>query len=530
MTNSPQLRQAAMKELALRELARRHFVDFNRYIYPHYQESWHTNLICDALERVLAGEIRFLIIEAPPRHSKSIHVSQLFPAYVMGKNKNDDVIVSSYSGDLAITHGRETRNMIDSQDYQNIFTTRLSADSKAKGKWNTNGRGAYNAAGVGGSITGKGAKFFVIDDPFKDRKEADSELIRNDRFNWMRTVARTRLTPDGALVIMHTRWHDDDMIGRITDPESEFYEPWVDYFDFLKGEPVVKWVRLTLKAIATEDELFRVKGEALWPERYSLEELKDIENSLGPYDFSALYQQQPVDDASREFKTSWWQYRTMAEVEAMETRKFATIDTALTTKKESDFTGVTRNYVNRQNQWHIKSSRHKIDSKGIVDLVFLLHDEGFEMIGIEEGAFTNAVKPFLDDEMKKRGKFPRVIPLKHNGTKKETRIRGLVPFYANKRIWHIEGECDDLESEQTAFPKGKFDDCLDSEAYQTQLADSPIRKVTHSQGAYETSMPYDDDKKMQPPEQQLATPASWGVKKPTYQQPGFESSQPFGLE
>lgn len=529
MTNSPQLQQEAKKELALRELARRHLVDFNRYIYPEYQENWHTQLICDALEHVLAGHIRFLIIEAPPRHSKSIHVSQLFPAYVMGKNKDDDVIVSSYSGDLAITHGRETRNIIDSPEYGNLFDTRLSADSKAKGKWNTNGRGAYNAAGVGGSITGKGAKFFVVDDPFKDRKEADSELIRDARFSWLRTVARTRLTPDGAIVIMHTRWHDDDMIGRITDPESEYHEPWLDYYDFLKGEEVVKWVRLTLKAVATDEEAFRAKGEALWPQRYSLTELEDIESSLGPYDWSALYQQEPVDDASREFKAKWWQYRTMEQVEAMDTRKFATIDTALTTNAKSDFTGVTRNYVNRDNQWNIKSSRYKIDSKDIIDLVFTLHDEGFEKIGIEEGAFTHAVKPFLDDEMKKRGKFPMVVPLKHGGTMKETRIRGLIPFYSNKRIWHIEGECKDLESEQLAFPKGKNDDCLDSEAYQTQLADAPIHRKTHVQPAYETSMPYDEEKRPVAREtsQEMRPPTSWGIKTPGYAQPGYESSSPF---
>lgn len=530
MNNSTYSQDEILKELASRELARRHLVDFNRYIYPGYQENWHTQLICDALEKVLSGEIRFLMIEAPPRHSKSIHVSQLFPAYVMGKNKDDDVIVSSYSGDLAITHGRETRNIIDSSDFQNLFDTKLSADSKAKGKWNTNGRGAYNAAGVGGSITGKGAKYFIIDDPFKDRKEADSELIRDDRFSWLRTVARTRLTPDGAIIIMHTRWHDDDMIGRIVDeePDSEYAEPWVDYFDYLNGAPVEKWVRLTLKAIATEDEMFRKKDDPLWPQRYDLAELEDIEGSLGPYDWSALYQQQPVDDASREFKAEWFLKITWDEVEKMDTRKFATIDTALTTNKKSDFTGVTRNYVNNQNKWHVKSKRYKIDSKDIIDLIFTLHDEGFEQIGIEEGAFTNAVEPFFDDEKKKRNKFPRIIKLKHGGTAKETRIRGLIPFYSNKRIYHIVGECKDLEGEEIAFPKGKFDDCLDSLAYQTHMADMPTRKITHKQSAYETSMPYDEVKREASSEtNNMPPPSSWGIKQQSYQQPNYESSLPF---
>ena len=240
--------KSAKAELARRELASRHFLDFNRYIYEGYIESWHTNLLCDALERVLKGDIRFLIIEEPPRHSKSLHVSQLFPAYIVGKDHDDSIIVSSYSTDLALDHGRETRNIIASPEYQNIFKTRLAPDQGAKGKWNTTGKGAYNAVGVGASVTGKGAKFFIVDDPFKDRKEADSQLIRDARFKWMRSVARTRLTPDGALIIMHTRWHDDDMIGRITNKDNpDTYEPWVDYFDFLAGKRA-KWVRLTLPA------------------------------------------------------------------------------------------------------------------------------------------------------------------------------------------------------------------------------------------------------------------------------------------
>lgn len=467
---------AAKQELAKRELARRHFRYFPEYIYEGYQSNWHTELICDALERVLKGEIRFLFIEAPPRHSKSIHVSQLFPAYVVGKNKDDSVIVASYSGDLATDHGRETRNLIDSKRYQNLFATRLAQDSSAKGKWNTNGKGAYNAVGVGGSITGKGAEFFVIDDPFKDREEADSQIVRESRWKWLRSVARTRLSPKGAMIIMHTRWHEDDIIGRLTDGEDK--EPWVDYFDYLKnGLGEAKWVRLTLKAIATEDEVYRKTGEALWPTRYPLEELQDIKASLGPYEWSALYQQLPVDEENREFKKEWFKYRPMEKVEAMRLRKFVTIDTALKDKQGSDYTGVTRNYVNDLNEWHFRADRYRLNSKGIIDLIFTLHEEGFEKIGIEEGAFTYAVEPFLKEEMKLRQSFPNIVMLKHNGTMKEVRIRGLVPRYSLGKIFHIEGACDDLEGEALVFPKGANDDVLDSAAYQLQIAQPPVRTV-----------------------------------------------------
>lgn len=468
--------QEAKRELAKRELARRHFRYYPAYIYDGYQSNWHTELICDALERVLKGEIRFLFIEAPPRHSKSIHVSQLFPSYVVGKNKDDSVIVASYSSELAIDHGRETRNIIDSLVYQRLFDTRLAPDSAAKGKWNTNGKGAYNALGVGGSATGRGADFFVVDDPFKDRAEADSEVIRDARWKWLRSVARTRLSPKGAMIIMHTRWHEDDIIGRLTDGEDK--EKWVDYFDYLKnGLRDAKWVRLTLKAVATEDEEYRKEGEVLWPQRYPKEELMDIKSSIGPYEWSALYQQVPVDEENREFKKEWFKYRTLEQLEKMRIRKFATIDTALKDTNGSDYTGVVRNYVNDLNDWHFRAERYRLNSKGIIDLIFTLHNEGFEQIGIEEGAFTYAVEPFLQEEMKVRGNFPNVVMLKHHGKMKEVRIRGLVPRYSIGKIYHLEDACDDLETEALSFPKGANDDVLDAAAYQLQIAQPPQRTV-----------------------------------------------------
>lgn len=432
----------------------------------------------------------------PPRHSKSLHVSQLFPSYVVGKNPNDPVIVASYSGDLATDHGRETRNIIDGELYQNLFSTRLAPDSSAKGKWNTvveengetkNAKGAYNAAGVGGSITGKGAKFFIIDDPHKDRKEADSQVIREAVWNWYKTVVRTRLTPDGAIIITHTRWHQADLIGKLT--EGEDAEPWVDYFDYLQGK-TAKWVRLRLQAVATKEEPYRKEGEALWPTRYNMTELEDIKKTLGPYEFSALYQANPVDDSKREFKKEWIKPISLEEVNKKRTRKFASIDTNLKKSDASDFTGVTRNYVDELNNWHIRSTRYRVNSKEILDLVFLLHAEGFEIIGIEEGAFTYVVQPFLEEEMKKRGQFPNVVPLKHNQTMKEVRIRGLQPRYAAGAIYHIEGTCSDLEEEMMTFPNGTYDDCLDSEAYQIQIAETlnPIPEVQEHMNRNEVRM------------------------------------------
>lgn len=470
MTNSENLQKEAERELARRELARRHLKDFAAYTYEEYLSNWHTELICDALEEIEAGHFRFLIIEAPPRHSKSLHVSQLFPAWVVGRDHDADVIVSSYSGDLATTHGRETRNLMQSQKYMNVFETRLAPDSTAKGKWNTDGKGAYNAVGVGGSTTGKGAKFFIVDDSIKDRKEAESEVVRQSIWDWFRSVARTRLTPDGAMVVMQTRWHLDDIIGRICEEDE-----WIDYFEYKKkGLGENKWVRLTLPAFATKDEPYRRQGEVLWPQRYGHDELEDIKKSLGPYEWSALYQQTPVQAGNQEFNPAWYKHITISEMENLYfTRRYLSVDTAVSQKDSADFTAFVDNRVDERNFWYLEAWKQRITPDALIEQLFALHQQNnYTSIGIEETIFLLAIKPFLDEEMRKRDIYLPIVPLKHNQTQKEIRIRALIPRYASGSIFHIEGKTGELEFEQSSFPFGMHDDVVDAAAYQLQLVDS----------------------------------------------------------
>lgn len=397
----------------------------------------------------------------------------------MGKDQDAPVIVASYSGDLAVSHGRETRNLIGSKKYQNVFSTKLAQDSKAKGTWNTEGKGAYNAAGVGGSITGKGAKFFIIDDPFKDRKEAESVLIRDDRDSWRKSVARTRLTPDGAMVILHTRWHDDDMIGRIV-VDGDF----IDYFEWKKlfeaGEPIPKtWVRLTLPAIAEVDEPFRKAGDPLWASRYGLDELNLIKADLGGYEWSALYQQSPVDDEHRVFHPEWFKYREMEEVLRLNTTNFMTVDTKATNSRDSgsDYIGITINFVEANGTWNFKSWRVRMSSKELVDFLFTAHlNFRLAKIGIEKTAYTEGLQVYLNEEMARRNHYLPIVELKHGGTRKEVRIEGLQPRYERGAIFHIReyngNTCADLEEELLRFPKAINDDASDSAAYQSQMVES----------------------------------------------------------
>ena len=465
MTNLSQ--EQLIAEKALREKAKRKLSTFAEYTYDGYLSNWHTELICDALERVEKGEIRFLFIEAPPRHSKSLHVSQLFPAWAMGRNKDADIIVSSYSGDLATTHGRETRNLMGSQKYKNVFETRLAQDSTAKGKFNTDGKGAYNAVGVGGSTTGKGAKFFIVDDSLKDRKEAESEVVREGIWDWFRSVARTRLTPDGAMVVMQTRWHLDDIIGRLQEED-----PWVDYFEYVKnGLGDAKWVRLQLPAFATHDEPYRKTGEPLWPSRYNHAELEDIKKSLGPYEFSALYQQNPVASGNQEFNPEWYKHITYTEMDTKYfPKRYLTIDTAVSQKDSADYTGFVDNRIDTNNFWHFEAWKQRITPDALIEQLFALHTQNkYTLIGIEETTYLLAIKPFLDSEMRKRNVYLPIVPMKHNQAQKEVRIRALIPRYASGSIFHIGGKTSELEFEQSVFPFGAHDDVLDAAAYQEQL-------------------------------------------------------------
>lgn len=227
-------------------------------------------------------------------------------------------------------------------------------------------------------------------------------------------------------------------------------------------------------------------GQPTWKEKYAMTDeeakatgkvsLEDKKRQFGSLVYSAEMLNQPIDESTQEFKKKYFKYRTRAEVEKMRTRKFVTIDSALTKHAESDFTGITKNYVNELNEWHFDSKKYKVNSKELINLIFQFHAEGFEMIGIEEGAFTQAIEPFFQEECRIRNRYPFLVMLKHNGVMKETRIRGLIPRYEAGTIYHIEGECVDLEEELLRFPKSPNDDVSDSAQYQNVIAEPPFKE------------------------------------------------------
>lgn len=453
----------AEAELAKRELARRRLLNFVTYNFEGYDINWHHRVIAEKLEAVERGDIKRLMIFMPPRAGKSEICAIQFPAWYLGRHPDRDIITASYSSDLAVDFGRRVRNIVNTESYSRLFKTKLSEDNQSAGKWTTKERGEYLAAGVGGGITGRGADVLILDDVVKNREEAESETIRKRNIDWFKSTAYTRLSPQGAIILIMTRWHDNDLAGA------------------LLSESNSQWEVVSFPAIAERDEEYRKQGEALWKSRFSLEKLEEIKRTIGTYEFSSLYQQSPLDTESQEFKRNQFMYRTMEEVLALRTRKYLTIDTAISKSSGSDFTGIVSNFVDQENKWNLKAYRMKLTPLELIDLLFTMQDnDHYDKIGIEETIYLDAIKPFLDQEMRTRNRFLPIVPLKHNRVAKELRVRSLLPRYESHSIYHIQGETSELEEELLRFPKGIHDDVADAAAYQTQIAMPAPKRTIHS--------------------------------------------------
>lgn len=278
------------KRKRLLEKSPNSLLSFVRLNNEKYRAGAHHKLLISKLEEVAAGKLKRLMVFMPPRHGKSELVSRYFPAWWMGNHPEGQFILSSYNASLAENFGRDIREILNSKSFNLVFPdVCLSTDSKAKNLWRTNKNGVFLASGIGGSMTGFGGNIVVIDDPVKDRQEANSETVRNSVWDWYKTVPRTRLMGNGAIVLVMTRWHIDDLAGRLL-VEMEH-----------GGD---KWEVIKLPAFAEENDLLgRPPGEALWPSFFNKEVLETTKSSIGELDFEALYQCNPILTEGSIFKT-----------------------------------------------------------------------------------------------------------------------------------------------------------------------------------------------------------------------------------
>ena len=288
----------------LRTAARGSLLSFAALMHHQFEPVWHHRLIAAAMERVASGDPawRRLLISLPPRHGKTLLVSKMFPAWYMASRPNKNVIVATYGGEYADDLGRDARAIVTDPVYESLTGVGPDESSQAIAKWKLVNEAQYYAVSVGSSLTGRGANHLCIDDAVKNMEEAESEGARDRAWNWFLSTAMTRLEKDASVVIVMTRWHEDDIMGRI-----------------LAGETRSEWKTLFFPAVAEADEtdehgligppgeVLRREGEALWPEKYDLPALERIKKQVGSRVWSALYQGRPAPAEGAVFLRSWWQ-------------------------------------------------------------------------------------------------------------------------------------------------------------------------------------------------------------------------------
>jgi predicted phage terminase large subunit-like protein len=439
--------EMAAEEMIRRADAATGLIPFTEYTNYQYIPAAHHRLIAEKLEAVERGDIDRLMIFMPPRHGKSELASRRFPAWYLGRNPSRQIIAASYNSDLASDFGREVRNIVASPEYGCVFDTRLRDDSRAADRWNTDAGGAYVAAGVGTAITGRGAHVLLIDDPLKDREEADSEVIREKIWNWYTSTAYTRLMPGGAVVLIQTRWHEDDLAGRLLAQND--------------GE----WQILELPALSPE-------GKALWPEWYPEEALARIRKTIGPRDWSALFQQRPAPEEGDFFKSHW--LRPYDKPPARETLKIYGGSDYAVTSDGGDYTvhvvvGIDPN----NDMWLLDLWRKQAASDEWVEAFCDLVKEWKPIGWAEEtGQINSGVGPFLDRRARERGAFVArdQFPTRGDKAVRAQSIRGRMAlgglYVPTGRGWYPE-----LRSELLSFPAGKHDDQVDALGLVGQLLD-----------------------------------------------------------
>lgn len=435
------------EKLLEKELARDTFMGFVKRVWPEFIGGRHHSLMAKAFERVARGECKRLIINMPPRHTKSEFASYLLPAWFLGKFPHKKVIQSSNTGELAVGFGRKVRNLVDSEVYRDIFPTlQLQQDSKAAGRWNTSKGGDYFAIGVGGTVTGKGANLLIIDDPHSEQEAALAATnldVFDKVYEWYTSGPRQRLQPGGAIVIVMTRWAQRDLTGQVLKAAAA-----------RGGE---QWEVIEFPAIMPS-------GNPLWPEFWSIEELTALKEELPNSKWQAQYQQNPVGNESAIVKRDWWKWWEDERPPQCE-YILQTWDTAFEKNQRADYSAGTTWGVFLNEEDMTKNLILLNTYKKRVEWVELKRDvleqyKEWEPDGllIEKKA-TGAP---LIYELRSMG-----IPVQEftpsKGQDKIARLNAVSDIIASGKVWVPRTRwAEELVDEIAAFPSGEHDDLVDA--------------------------------------------------------------------
>lgn len=473
----------AQQELAKRELARRHLLPFIHRFQPNYQAGWFHKDLCLRLEKFLQDVIDEksprLMLFVPPRHGKSITASQNFPAWSLGKYPHLEFISTSYAESLQLDFSKQIQQMIRDPEYQLLFPgIGIPKKNEAVARWkiavdNKLSGGGLLAAGVGGPLTGRGAHIGIIDDPVKNAEEADSEITRAAHKSWYSSTFYTRLAPGAGILVIQTRWHDDDLSGwllqRLEEAEKEYQTTGVWPADADRWE-VVKYA-----AIATEDEKYRHTGEALHPERYDEKALAKIKRTMIPRHWSALYQQEPVAEEGQYFqKGSFRFYKPNQRPVLRDLDIFAAGDLAISTKESADHTVFVVAGIDKDDRlWILDTRRGRWGADEIVDQIVDIQKNWHPRVfGIEREKVAIAIGPAINRRIREERLYELVIEELHiAGRDKMTRARPLQGRMGQGMVLFPEGAIwmGQLQNELLRFPQGISDDYVDALAWLCQM-------------------------------------------------------------
>lgn len=396
----------------------------------------------------------------PPGSAKSTYATVRFPAYFLGQMVDKGVITASYNERLATRFGRKVRNLIRSREYQRIFPrTTLAEDSQAKGEWETSEEGFYFATGIGGGVTGRRADLAVIDDPIKGRKEADSELIRDNAWDWYIDDFRTRLKPGGSIVVIQTRWHQDDLAGRILPDDWDGQSGWVEARD---GE---QWYVICLPARSGENDILgRQPGQWLWTDWFTPEWWEQTERTARQKDvrtWNSLYQQTPTDEEGTFFKREWFPRFKLGEQPA-HTNKYLSSDFAVT-EGDGDYTEFGVCELDSDDDLWLTDwwyGQESADTWIDAELDLIAKHKPLVALG-ESGVIRRSVEPFLKKRSRERRVYCNFEWITRTNDK-PSMARAIQARAAQGKV-HIPNTPwgDRLLEQLVAFPAGKNDDAVD---------------------------------------------------------------------
>jgi predicted phage terminase large subunit-like protein len=418
------------------------FMSFVKHVWPEFVEGKHHKIIAEKFNQIAEKKIKRLIINMPPRHTKSEFSSFLLPAWMIGKNPKLKIIQSTHTTELAVRFGRKAKTLMDTQEYKEVFKTRLREDSQAAGKWETSQGGEYYAAGVGSAITGRGADLLIIDDPHSEQDAMNADALER-AYEWYTSGPRQRLQPGGTIVLVMTRWSTKDLTGKLLQAQ--------------KGEKSDQWEVIEFPAILPSNE-------PVWPEYWKKEELEGVKASLSVGKWNAQWMQNPTSEEGSIIKREWWKVWDKDYVPPLQ-HVIQSYDTAFLKKETADYSAITTwgvfhpNSDSGPNLILLDAVKERLEFPELRRKALEQYQYWKPETVVVEAKASGMP---LTYELRKMG-IPVITFTPSKGNDKHSRVNSVAPIFESGQVWAPDEKfAEEVIEECAAFPYGDHDDLVDS--------------------------------------------------------------------